>query len=239
MKAKEIYTQQHISKTNDLYCILEFMDLDSSMIEESKNIKIEIRYYIDQNFDGERYMSMYSVWFKEKPFMICQIAGRGGRDHREKYVTDMNIYTQALSYIKSLMVVEEIMTDVIDPDKDCKELDTFYGYNVNVFYIPTYEPKYKVGDIVLASVIEDHLRMAYTGKKYVETSCLILRVNMKNPTETYHMKQLDRRWETDNEKKARSCTDFVGNMVFEEGCGGMGADGNDSTIIKKIDDHKI
>ncbi len=88
----------------------------------------------------------------------------------------------------------------------------------------------------MSKVIKDHLKYQYSIKEehYVETRCEILTVEDKNPTETYHMKQLDRRWENDEEKKARGCNDFVGEMVFDKDKGAMGASANDANIISLI-----
>lgn len=243
MTANEIYKWPPVEVTYDIHRILEMLGLDSYLYKEGTNKKVEIRTYVDHNIDGERYIEMFSVWFNHakhpeksfEPIMIVQVAGRGGRDHREHFITDALGYTRMVAYIRSLLDIEEESVDTIDPDKDMVQLTEFYGISAHHFYDPKLEPKYKEGDIVIAKVIKDHLKMKYSSNPdYVETRCEILTVFPKDPSKTYHMRQLDRRWETEKEKKARGCTDFVGEMVEDKDNGGIGAEGNDNTILQKI-----
>lgn len=231
MTANEIYAWKPISVSKDIYNLLEHTDIyDYSNIAEDKNEHIELRYYTDFSFDGERTFIFYSVWFIGHPVMICQEAGRGSRDHRDQFITDAKRYKKMIKYIQSL-ISNEVEVFAINPNEDVPALSSFYGRDVSNYYDPNFKPKYKVGDIVEASVLVDHLRMAYTGKEYINTRCMINTVREYDPTNTYHMSQLDRRWENEKEKKARGCNDFIGNMVFDKGKGDIGASGNDKTIV--------
>ena len=208
MTANEIYNWEPIAVSKEIYGLMEFMDLDGYLLKDDANELIETRSYIEHSFDGERSQVLYSVWFKGKPVMICQTAGRGGRDHRENFITDSSLYKEMVAYARTLMEIQEDDIYTIDPNESLDELRYFYGNDVLSFYDPSFTPKYKEGDIVRASVIVDHLKMAYTNKQYIETRCKIQRVNPKSPSYTYHMVQLDRRWENEQEKKARGFTGF-------------------------------
>jgi len=233
MTAKEIYNWPPESTSKDIGDgLLSTLRLSGYLPENHGNKHVELKSYINHDIDGNRYISMSSVWFKNKPVMICQEAGRGGKDHNEHFITDSSVYIEMVKYVRSLITIEEDDIDVLDPTVECKELTNFYGINASELYDPNLKPKYKLGDIVMASVKEDHLR--YDNRNYIETRCKITQINSKDPDYTYHMDQLDRRWENDKEKKARGCIDFTGNMVFDKNKGQVGARGNDKTILHLI-----
>ncbi len=140
MNANQIYQWQPIKIEKDLYSFLDLIDIDT-YLPMSDNEKVELKYYTYHSFDGERSFNLFSVWFDNKPVMICQTAGRGGRDHRETFITDVPLYKDMVSYIRSLIQVEEDAISSLDPEEDCKDLTEFYGESVTDYYDPNLKPK--------------------------------------------------------------------------------------------------
>ena len=118
MTPKQIYDLPPIKTESDLYSFSEFMgidhydfgDLDKSILEQIEK-RFKVQYYANHSYDGERCWTLFSVWFDYEypitrvfePLMICQKAGRGGRDHTESYITDLNIFKKAKEIINSFL----------------------------------------------------------------------------------------------------------------------------------------
>ena len=193
MKPNELYALEPIGISRDIFPLDEYLrDLYLSEIEEEANERIELRYYARTNFDGRRGWYLFSVWFDDKPVMICQGAGRELRDFNNSFVTDWDTYTEMTKYIASLIPPEEDPNheNLISPDEDHEGIDSFYGSKLNSFYDATLEPKYKVGDLMDVSVREDHL--SWDNKSKIVVRVLVHSVNKFNPSETYHGTQVDR-----------------------------------------------
>lgn len=90
------------------------------------NSPLQVRTHIDPYIDGERCCHIGSAWFDGKPVMIFRHAGRSGHDRYDRFITDTVGFDKMLQYIRSLMPGIEI-ENVVDPNKDLKELDEFYG----------------------------------------------------------------------------------------------------------------
>ena len=191
----------------------------------SKNTKVELRDYIDENFDGERGFTVFSVWFENRPIMLCREAGRGHQDAVDQWITDLEGYRNFLTYVASLLpIAESYVGAATDPEEDIPALDEFYRCMTREYYDPTLKPRFKVGDVVVAKVMENHLRYQYVWNrvKWVWTRCKIGKVNPYNPTNTYWMMQMDRKWEDNASSRS---------MIVAVGEGAVGADGNDSTVM--------
>ncbi len=132
MKPSELYARPHVSTSYDLYrlrALDDFYDVDPD--DQNKKLKrVEIRYYKDHSFDGERCWTLASVYFDGEPVMIYQEAGRGGRDHCLDFITDRIRYKGMVVYLCSLMPPEPEEA-AYDPDEDIERLDTFYGYSLD------------------------------------------------------------------------------------------------------------
>ncbi len=229
MKPAELYKSPIIKTETELYVLSKYIhEISLEGIETPKTTEVEIRYYIDECFDGERGLAMFSVWFKGKPFMVCHEAGRGNRDYYNRYVTDAQIFSDFLAYVVTLLPKEE--REAINPEQDLTQLDEFYGWPTTVLYDPSPKPKFKVGDVVMAKVLENHLRDAYAFEKakWIVTRCEIVLINPYNPTNTYHLRQMDRRWETEAEVRDRGGQ--RAEMVTKPNEGNVGASGNDETV---------
>lgn len=138
MKAIDLYNMTPESETNELGYLKGFYYDHIPEIQESlwgyetTNEKIVIKTIKDFDFDGRRCWTLRTVWFEGNPVMILQNAGREGDDHRERYITNITLYEQMLSYMKSLIGTESLSDDCcIDEYKDYDFLDTFYGNSLN------------------------------------------------------------------------------------------------------------
>jgi hypothetical protein len=99
---------------------------------------IEIRYYKDFHFDLRRNWTLASVWFKDKPVMIIQNAGREGDDHAKRFIVDSTAYQDMIIHLNSLCrpYMYESQDAVVDPEVDIPNLTNFYGNELDgVFYI--------------------------------------------------------------------------------------------------------
>lgn len=216
-------------ETEHLYVLENHIwELCVDRIDWSKMPEVSLAYYIDECFDGERGLEMFAVRFNGQPFMICQAAGRGNRDSDSRYIIDKELYRKFVEKV-ALLLIDEKPTEAVNPDEDVPGLDEFYGVATSRLYDSELKPEYKEGDIVLARVMENHLRDSYAFEKtkYVWTRCRVDRVRQYNPENTYHLSQLDRRWA--NEVELNGAKRF--EMAFEKDKGSIGASGNDTTII--------
>ena len=109
-------------------------------IEDTK--KFLVKRHFSKNVDyGERSMHLYSIWMKDDayiehteyyPFMIFQCAGRGGKDHEERFITNWNKYIQAVEYIE--MYIDDKFAYskgcVVGVKDNTPELLSFYNHDV-------------------------------------------------------------------------------------------------------------
>ena len=232
MKPATLLQSPPIKKETDLYGIeRHFYEANLNDVPWEKNTKLEAAYYIDECFDGERGLAVFSLWFEGKAFMICQDAGRGNQDYNQRYLLDLAVYQAAITYLQALAQNED-KPSVVELNTNIPELDTFYGWETSKLYNSTLQPKFKEGDIVMAEVMENHLSDPYNihGKaKAIWTRCKVVKVNQFNPTFTYRLAQLDRRWEKAEEYTARGGKPYE-LIVTDLGNGELGAQGNDKTV---------
>jgi hypothetical protein len=219
MKPITLYSFKPISKSKEIDSLSHFIE-GIDFFDLKRNTKIELRYYANEDFDGRRGWELYSVWFEDKPVMICQQAGRENEDHLDYFITDEQTYDDMFEYLSSLQKTKSSTIKLYNPNKDIKDLTTFYSNSLEKFYDPKgVSPKYKKGDIVNAKVMENHMRDCYLlNPKYITTRCEIREVFPHNPNRTYWGWQLDRR------------PGDRGNMIFEKNKGGCGADFSDKDI---------
>lgn len=104
----------------------EIPDLEFSDV---KLEKIRVKTIFNHHFDGERCCTLKTIWYEEKPVMIVQNGGRGGRDHKERFVTDKELFMEMCNYILTMVMdLEEV--SVIDSNEENKELYCFYNCEI-------------------------------------------------------------------------------------------------------------
>lgn len=107
----------------DIDCLYQ-SEVLQKLIEDGR---IEVRRLIYESTDGYRYAAMHTVWFDQKPVFIVQQAGRSGRDHFQRWVTDRPTYNELVAYLLSFCERRDIY-DVADPEKLLYEEEVFYFY---------------------------------------------------------------------------------------------------------------
>lgn len=221
MTIKDIYALKPTKITHTLYEVnRHFPNVDFYNIEEETSTRLEIRYYADECFDGERGWSMFSLYFDGKPFMLCQEAGRGNQDFTNQHISDRATYDEFVAYLHSLYAPDPKQDeDIVGLDEDLPCLTEFYNHQLSDFYDANLKPKYKIGDVVMAYAPKNHL--SYSNEK-VLTRIKIERLEQFNPTRTYWGIQLDRRWDS-------RCD--VHEMVTDPGKGSVGCAFNDDAVV--------
>lgn len=111
------------------YLIHDFgTEVSAAIVGEGRFV---IKSLVDETYDDRRYSQMCSIWFDGKPVLIFQEAGRSGRDHFKRWLTDKVAYAEMLSYLieKLSDEPETELDDLIDPDTEVypEELLCFYG----------------------------------------------------------------------------------------------------------------
>ena len=142
MKPQELYKREPEKVERDInylfgcyYNFLPEIENPYTWIDPKDAKDIEVKIYKFFDFDGRRFWKLASVWYKGKPVMITRNAGREGDDHATRFVTDESLYKKMVEYIKTLLPVEFTkVEDVVDPNEDIKDLETFYGNTLDGYF---------------------------------------------------------------------------------------------------------
>lgn len=86
-----------------------------------------VRSVHDHSFDGNRGWNLQAVYLDERPVMICQSAGRSGKDHQDRFIVDAGAFGELVGYLASL---DTGNSDFIDLDEPKAALTDFYGYDL-------------------------------------------------------------------------------------------------------------
>lgn len=116
---------------------------DDAVIEQIvADGRIRISNVVDERYEGDRFATMSLLRFDGEPLLVRQEAGRGGRDHRRRWVLNRTQAMVAARYLASLMLSAATMDDseeVVDPDElqFPERLLSFYGTDhQEIFGIP-------------------------------------------------------------------------------------------------------
>lgn len=136
MTPNELYALESHSVTNDLYYLdghlpeLAGIDLTNASISNTQYVVIRIVKEIIQ--DHSRYWRLATVWFRGNPVMVIQNAGRGGRDHMERFITDPVEYMKMCVHLVEFAGTDAIDEDtIIDANSDDPNLTSFYCDELN------------------------------------------------------------------------------------------------------------
>ncbi len=116
------YRYDHLPETGEPGCSFE------------GNERVTIKYYKLFNFDGRRFWCLASVWFDDLPFMIIQNAGREGDDWHQRFVTNHQLYAQAIMYLRSFVTIIAEGFPITPLDQDIPELTSFYGNSLDGYF---------------------------------------------------------------------------------------------------------
>jgi hypothetical protein len=234
MKPIEILALTPISESLEIYNLIRFMEDNYIYHPDCSNNKlITLKYYVDEPVETSRTFQIYSVWYNNEAVMICNSSADGS--YLSHFVINEVAYHQMLKYMLTLTNDESIK--IYDLNEDIPNMTSIGGYyNMEDYYVADFVPAYQVGDIVKAKVLKNHLRDAYAGDKaeFVETRCKITSVRLFNPSYTYHLLQLDRRWETSEEVQKRTGTDqplIKQDVIYDKNNGAIGAKASEAQIL--------
>jgi len=137
MKPFDLYNREPVRVDTDLSvffgCYYNHMpecDLENRhTIDSSKNSRIEIHYWKDFWYDSRRCWRLSGAYLDGEPFMIMQNAGREGDDYHARFITNADLYRQAVKYATGLLLprIHDEIPDTVDPTSDIPSLSTFYG----------------------------------------------------------------------------------------------------------------
>lgn len=227
MKPIDYYTAEPIFVSTDIWSLESIIeeyiqDLDEINLGDSKNITL--KYYVKEVYDGgEKSFEVFSAWLDEKAVMLVL----KDDDIDELIVTSEEGFKNIINYIESLRPEKEVEEDNIPlyaEDDEINILNEFNNRTIRHYYVKeTVNPMFSEGDIVLAEVLEDHLRDRWNQNPVmINERCVIIQVHKHDPYKTYSMRQLDR--------KIAKNREGIYTIIKDTGNGTIFAAGNDHSI---------
>lgn len=91
--------------------------------------RLMVRCVFEQNFDGDRFADMHTVWLDDQPVMVVRDGGRGGRDFHDRMITDADAFRRLCRYVREKLKTDIPDEDLADPEslQYPEELFNFYG----------------------------------------------------------------------------------------------------------------
>jgi hypothetical protein len=89
---------------------------------------LKVKQLVYSSADGERYAALYTMWFRDAPVGIVQVAGRGGRDHFKRWITDHDQFLQMCNYLRTKISNGDDQVDVYDPEQLVYPEEVFHFY---------------------------------------------------------------------------------------------------------------
>ena len=75
----------------------------AELFEAHEDDRIVVHQKLHHNVDGERGVTVYALYFDEKPFALVFTGGRGGRDTRDAFVTDPEAWRLAREHALAIL----------------------------------------------------------------------------------------------------------------------------------------
>jgi len=114
---------------DDFFCDVRMYDLPNHAHETQK--RVSTRGVVTYWQDSDRSHSIVTVWFDGKPIGVLQTGGRGASDHLEYWVTDIEGYRNAETFLRSLVEEDEEYAPIVqDPDEKLQDFTSFYGMHL-------------------------------------------------------------------------------------------------------------
>lgn len=137
MNAKQIYAMKPLRTSNDFSDLYDHMIEISQfehIIDDTDDNRIEIKTVAYHHEDYERGVTLSTAWCMGIPFMVMQNAGRGGKDHVDRFITNVNVYYICAKFIMDKELhssMSRLKHDIIDENEDNPRLINFYGYKLD------------------------------------------------------------------------------------------------------------
>lgn len=88
-------------------------------LKQNDDGRFDVHQKFYHNVDGERGVGIYALYFDGQPFSYAMTGGRGGRDSREQYVTDIETWKCARAYVVDILNRQEHFNqEVVSPEDD-------------------------------------------------------------------------------------------------------------------------
>jgi len=146
--------------------------LSSELLEQlDADGRIKVIELVNPYIDGDRVCEMHTLWFDDQPFAIHQRAGRGGTDHKARWLTDKAAYLDACKYLLGILPLDT-EEDLRDPNEVVypEEIFCFYGHDFSVQFGHALESKSMNAQVIhahrIANVFQlgDYLALFESGQ---------------------------------------------------------------------------
>lgn len=135
MNAKQIYAMKPTEISNeidDLFPHMKELAGYDFYLDDNTDPRIEIKRVAYHNEDYERGVWLSTAWFDGVPFMVMQRAGRGGMDHIDEFITNVDVYINVVKFVMDKAIRKSIHHSIIDENEDDCRLTEFYGYELDM-----------------------------------------------------------------------------------------------------------
>lgn len=117
------------SFTTNHFPEVDLFELSYDKVRAKGDITVVTHAYHYEDF--RRYWALWSAWFRGKPFMVLQNAGREGSDHNKRFVTSAPLYWDAIDSLRTCYKDSGgSCRDIYSYWEHINELDSFYGMSV-------------------------------------------------------------------------------------------------------------
>ena len=110
---------------------IDSYELDFDGVEAGQ--RMETRTIVDHDYDGRRGWTLQTVWFDGKPVMVINSSGRDGDEYHERWITDVPLFGQLLSWLHTFIPRTEI-TGYVNPETVLPAMTEFYGHSIHDYY---------------------------------------------------------------------------------------------------------
>ncbi|MCV9964023.1 hypothetical protein OIU34_19265 [Pararhizobium sp. BT-229] len=110
---------------------LEGLDYDRNALERHDADQLAVHQKLHHDVDGDRGVSVYTLYFRNQPFALMFTGGRSGRDSRTPVVTNATLWSEARKYAMAVMTADVKPAEISPSDKELTE--HYYGSRIARF----------------------------------------------------------------------------------------------------------
>lgn len=100
----------------------------SMLVLVEKEGLLQVKQLVYKQAEGDRFAALYTIWYLNLPVALVQTAGRGGRDHFNRWITNPDLFRSMCQYLRSKMQKAEDLDDVHDPEMLVYPEEVFHFY---------------------------------------------------------------------------------------------------------------
>lgn len=174
------YLEKHL---DNIYIELSDIPYDYEN-DENNQKRVFIKSHLYDSYDYRRSMHIFSVWFDDKPIMLCMEAGRELRDDVKTFISDQDGFINMIKYLRTL--IKDEINFIYSVNEELSELEVFYSHDLcDDFDFPAYNPTFNVGDKVIVK------NLTLRNQLLENVSALIKEVKPKSFFKCYLLQLLD------------------------------------------------